>query len=149
MILKDRFHHVPTKWQMTCFGDYRVKGFFYHHGHIACSTTTFTNCHGVTRQVAARNKAMEKWLRLGRREYQRKLNAKMLPRYRACSGQSKSKRQWGVCDEIVTWWRAETSDGKTKLFASFEAAEKLADDLNHAEGYPTRIERMEAVTSGG
>jgi hypothetical protein len=59
-------------------------------------------------------------------------------RFRACSGQSKGKRQWGVCagwDDtfLPLWWRLLDAKGRTRLFASREAAERVAARLCYQE----------------
>jgi hypothetical protein len=50
--------------------------------------------------------------------------------YQACSGQSRGRRHWGVCCTAPLWWRARTANGRTRLFASCEAAQRFANRLN-------------------
>ena len=58
------------------------------------------------------------------------------PRYVACSGQSRGSRRWSVRDHLVSWWRPSRTKGRTRLFASRETAQCMADWLNEAVNEP-------------
>lgn len=58
--------------------------------------------------------------------------------FRACSGQSKGRRHWGVWVEgAPAYWRLRQKDGRVRLFASRETAQCVADHLNAAGAVPT------------
>jgi len=91
---------------------------------------SFTNCRGVRREKTLPWRVVDRYMRLCRRKTESAIRAGVLPRYRACSGQARGPRQWGVCDELTPSWRATASDGRTRLFASPKSAQRLADALN-------------------
>lgn len=75
-----------------------------------------------------------------RADYENAVRAGAEPRYRACSGQSNGPRRWGVCDELIPWWRALDSRGNTRLFGSLAAASKVAGYFNaHPEAVPAEL----------
>lgn len=55
--------------------------------------------------------------------------------YRPCSGQSKGRRQWGICrqDNNPPWWRAQDAAGRPRLFASHEAAMRACRKLEESK----------------
>lgn len=63
--------------------------------------------------------------------------------YFICSGQSRGPRHWSVTRWNHPSWRPLTRSGRVRLFASPEAAQRLADELNRC-----RQERGQTASAG-
>ena len=94
---------------------------------------TYINLHGESRTKLVSNEASNRWLLKRRRQQIADIKAGKVPRFRPCSGQSRSDWEWSVCDVLDPDWRPRTRRGRKRLFPSQESAQRYADKLNKAE----------------
>lgn len=101
----------------------------------ACELT-YRNWRGVEVTRMTTRKAFERWSELWWRIYCRRQQNKLEPRYFPCSGQGRSKRSYGISDDMgAPWWRLTDAAGRTALFTPRGAYER-ANELNKAAGHP-------------